>query len=325
MSRAPEPEGSRYGIEELANHFKHRPDVIHGALRRAGVHVDTDGFAEISPQLYDALGEWVEVELKARTMEGRMSSAAPSTEAPLPDEAPASSEAARSSAGPAVRTASSAPPTPAQDATGIADFAFVVGRSSFDGALVDAEAADKVSAVQRWLLASPGPSVPRANIYPPVGSDWTNAGAEQLEMQLIDLVSAAEKAPEPPRLYVHVVGPLLAGDDAESIYLLCPDPQRPRHLGLHISALIEKLALSALFREVLLFVEGQEIELPIDDPRRAAGPAGRILELPLHRDANEGLVFLCAGIFPVAEDEDDARTGKQKARQRRAKGAAAKK
>lgn len=69
MSRAPEPEGSRYGIEELANHFKHRPDVIHGALRRAGVHVDTDGFAEISPQLYDALGEWVEVELKARTME----------------------------------------------------------------------------------------------------------------------------------------------------------------------------------------------------------------------------------------------------------------
>ncbi len=221
---------------------------------------------------------------------------AAATPGPQPVGANASPPATMGSNAPTERDLSAAPDAPSEQPA----FAFVIGRSQFEGAEVFPDAQANVVAVQQWLMAEPGPNVPAENIFPPQGRDWTRAGAEELNSRFISLLTKAKKAPTPLRLYIYAAGPLLPTTTESEAFFICPDLSRPRHVGLRLGELATKAAGQGLFAEVLLLVDGVDVKVE-DDLKWVFSPATSAEELLIERNAPSGRVFTCIARVPLAE------------------------
>ncbi len=178
-----------------------------------------------------------------------------------------------------------------------ADFAFVIGRIEFEGAHVFPKAQEMVLAVQKWLMSAKGPALPSARIFPPPEQDFTRSDAQQLETQLFNLLAAVMGDPTLRRLFIYAAGPVFSDADTNSEFLLCAEGDGENSSGFHLDRLAEWIALTGLFPEVILLVDGVEVNYRSDDLRHTGPVARAVGRMPM-TGRPPGRVFRCIGLTP---------------------------
>jgi len=328
------PQRTRISLEDLAVELGISPKMIARELSERGVDVPASGIVEVPTDvLYKLHLHWAKakretadskrVQEKKRKEHGALDESLPrdTTTTPPPEE----QKALKNFVDP-IRPSND--PSPGSSRTKILDgiganasvqssknmedespeaiisldFALILTRSEFDGQVVFPDANVKTLAMCSWITSTEGGGVPEANMFPPRGRDRGASGIRTIEAEFQAMKVLTDANVRNRRLYIYAAGPVLANDRQGRVQFLCPDAHEPGCLGPALDAIAQEAASSGMFEEVLLLVDGVEVELASDDERRHSGITMTIERLLGGIHGPPGRVFSCITRSPAYTD-----------------------
>lgn len=185
------------------------------------------------------------------------------------------------------------------------DYALILHGADYEGRTVFPRAREKADAFADWLISGIGGRIPAKNVYRPLErfhGPMQIAIEKEFYRIMDDVVSRIEVSESlPPRLIVYAAGPFLGGASRAPFICGAGTPSDP--LCFDLVDACERLLELGIFSEILLFVDGVDLMLSIEQERTKDLFTDRILKTMPGSTLNPGQLFACIVRVPFERIE----------------------